>query len=52
MVVESRTANAARERADHLGVGKGQRYRRSRVTPMEGRALTSGVFEKEGRIGD
>jgi hypothetical protein len=38
--------------ADHLGVGKGQRYRGSRVTPVEGRALTSGVFVKEGRTGD
>jgi hypothetical protein len=27
-------------------------YPRSRVTPVEGRALTSGVLEKEGRIGD
>jgi hypothetical protein len=38
--------------ADHLGVGKGQRYRRSRVTPVEGRALASGVLEKEERTGD
>jgi hypothetical protein len=38
--------------ADHLGVGKGQRYLRSRVTPVEGRALTSGVLEKEERSGD
>src|ERR1035438_7516678 len=37
--------------ADHLGVGKGQRYGGSRVTPVEGRALTSGVFEKEERTG-
>jgi hypothetical protein len=28
--------------ADHLGVGEGQRYLRSRVMPAEGRALTSG----------
>ena len=41
------------ERAgDHLGVGKGQRYRGSRVMPVEGRALTSGVFEKEERTGE
>ena len=38
--------------ADHPGVGKGQMYRRSRVTPVEGRALTSGVFVKEERTGD
>ena len=38
--------------ADHLGVGKGQRYRGSRVMPVEGRALTSGVFEKEERTGE
>jgi len=38
--------------ADHLGVGKGQRYRGSRVTPVEGRALASGGLEKEGRTGD
>jgi hypothetical protein len=52
MVVGSRPANAAERVADHLGVGKGQRYRRSRVTPVEGRTLTSGVFVKEGRTGD
>jgi hypothetical protein len=38
--------------ADHLDVGEGQRYRRSRVMPVEGRALASGVLEKEGRNGD
>jgi hypothetical protein len=27
-------------------------YRRSRVIPVEGRTLTSGVFVKEGRTGD
>jgi hypothetical protein len=38
--------------ADHLGVGEGQRRPGSRVTPVEGRALASGAFEKEGRTGD
>src|ERR1017187_6630018 len=38
--------------ADHLGVGKGQMYRGSRVTLVEGRALTSGVFVKEERTGE
>jgi hypothetical protein len=38
--------------ADRLGVGEGQRYRRSRVMPVEGRALASGVFGKRERIGD
>src|ERR1039458_1328477 len=38
--------------ADHLGVGKGQMYRRSRVMPMEGRALASGEFVKEERTGE
>jgi hypothetical protein len=52
MVGEPRTPTPLERAADHLGVGKGQRYRRSRVTPVEGRALTSGVFEKEGRTGD
>jgi hypothetical protein len=52
MVGESRTSNVVDRTADHLGVGKGQRYRRSRVTPVEGRALTSGVLEKEERCGD
>jgi hypothetical protein len=52
MVAASRTVNAAEWAADHLGVGEGQMYRRSRVTPVEGRTLTSGVFEKEGRRGD
>src|SRR6266536_3807253 len=51
-VEESRTSNGIDRMADPLGVGKGQRYRRSRVTPGEGRALTSGVLEKEGRSGD
>ena len=52
MVAESRTVNAAEWTADHLGVGKGQMYRRSRVMLVEGRTLTSGVFVKEGRTGD
>ena len=38
--------------ADHLGVGEGQMYRRSRVMPVEGRALASGVFGKRERTGD
>jgi hypothetical protein len=52
MVVGSRPANAVVRVADHLGVGKGQRYRGSRVMPVEGRALTSVVFVKEGSTGD
>ena len=52
MVVGSRPANAAARGADHLGVGKGQMYLRSRVMPGEGRALTSGLLVKEGRTGD
>ncbi len=52
MVGESRTSNVVFGAADHLGVGEGQRYRGSRVTPVEGRALTSGVLEKEERNGD
>jgi hypothetical protein len=52
MVGESRTPNGIVRMADHLGVGEGQRYRGSRVTPVEGRALASGVLEKEGRSGD
>jgi hypothetical protein len=38
--------------ADRLGVGEGQMYLRSRVMPVEGRTLASGVFVKEGRTGD
>jgi hypothetical protein len=52
MVGESRFPNGINGMTDHLGVGKGQRYRGSRVTPVEGRALTSGVLEKEERNGD
>lgn len=52
MVGESRTPNVVYRRTDHLGVGEGQRYRRSRVMPVEGRALTSGELEKEERSGD
>jgi hypothetical protein len=52
VVVGSRPANAAEGAADHLGVGEGQRYRGSRVTPVEGRTLASGVFVKEERTGD
>jgi len=52
MVGESRASNVIVGMADHLGVGEGQRYQRSRVTPVEGRALASGVLEKEERDGD
>jgi hypothetical protein len=52
MVGESRASNVVFGMTDHLGVGEGQMYRRSRVTPVEGRALTSGVLEKEERSGD
>jgi len=52
MVGESRASNVVYGMTDHLGVGEGQMYRRSRVTPVEGRALTSGVLEKEERSGD
>lgn len=52
MVGESRAPNGIDRIADHLGVGEGQRYQRSRVTPVEGRALASGVLEKEERSGD
>jgi hypothetical protein len=52
VVGESRTPNVTFGVADHLGVGEGQRYQRSRVMPVEGRALASGVLEKEGRDGD
>ena len=52
MVGESRTSNVTFGVTDHLGVGEGQRYQRSRVMPVEGRALTSGVLVKEERSGD
>ena len=52
MVGESRAPNVIYGMADHLGVGEGQRYRRSRVTPAEGRTLTSGRIVKKGRSGD
>jgi hypothetical protein len=52
MVGESRAPNVVEGTTDHLGVGVGQRYRGSRVTPVEGRAHTSGVLEKEERSGD
>lgn len=52
MVGESRAPNGIFRMADHQGVGEGQRYRRSRVMPGEGRTLASGVLEKEGRSGD
>jgi hypothetical protein len=52
MVGESQSPNVIVRMGDYLGVGKGQKYRRSRVTPVEERALTSGVLEKEERSGD
>jgi len=52
MAGESQTPNVNVRMAGHLGVGKGQMYLRSRVTPVEGRALTSGVLVKEERSGD
>ena len=52
MVGESQTPNVVVRRTDHLGVGKGQMYQRSRVISVEGRALTSGVLVKEERSGD
>jgi hypothetical protein len=52
MVGESRAPNVIFGMTDHLGVGEGQRYRRDRVTPVEGRALASGVLEKKERSGD
>jgi hypothetical protein len=52
MVGESQPPNVIVRMAGHLGVGKGQKYRRSRVTPVEGRTLTSGVLEKKERSGD
>ena len=47
MVGESRTWNGILRMTAHLGVGEGQRYPRSRVTPVEGRSLTSGVLLEE-----
>ena len=53
MVAEKRVPPTPPARvADHLGVGEGQMYRRSRVMPVEGRALASGVFGKRERTGD
>jgi hypothetical protein len=52
MVGESRALNDILRMADQVGVGEGQRYPRSRVTPVEGRALASGVLEKKERNGD
>ena len=52
MVGESRTPNGIGRVANHLGVGEGQRYRGSRVTPVEGRALTSSELEKKERSSD
>jgi hypothetical protein len=49
MAAESRTANAAGKGSGLSGSRRGSRYRGSRVMPVEGRTLTSGVFEKKGR---
>jgi len=35
---ESQSRNAIERMADHLGVGKGQKYLGSRIMPVEGRA--------------
>jgi len=51
-VGESQSSNSIGRMVDRLGVGKGQKYLRSRVTPAEGRALTSSVLEKKKRSGD
>ena len=52
MVGESRAPNVIFGMTDHLGVGEGQMYPRSRVMPVEGRARASGVLEKKERSGD
>jgi len=52
MVGESRAPNGIFRMSDHLGVGEGQRYPRSRVMPVEGRTLASGVLKKKERSGD
>ena len=52
MVGESRAPNGIFRMSDHLGVGEGKRYPRSRVMPVEGRTLASGVLEKKERSGD
>ena len=53
MVAENHVPRTPPERvAEYLGVGEGQMYRLSWVMPVEGRALASGVFVKEGRTGD
>jgi len=52
MVGGSRTPNVITRMTDHLGVGEGQKYRGSRVMPVEGRALASGVLAKKERSGD
>ena len=44
-----RNFNAAEKGSDQGGIRKGSRYRRSRVTPVEGRTLTSGVLLKKER---
>jgi len=49
MVTESQSPNVVARMADHLGVGKSQTYLRGRVTPAEGRALTSDVFWEGGK---
>jgi len=47
-----RTSNIVRRTMARLGVGEGQMYLRSRVTPVEGRTLTLDVLLKKKRTGD
>lgn len=47
-----RSSNIVRRMMARLGVGEGQMYRRSRVTPAEGRALTLEELLKKKRTGD
>ena len=51
VVEESRASNVISRMADHLGVGKGQMYQRSRVTPVEGRARSLGAIRLQGPMG-
>ena len=47
-----RASNIVNRTMARLGVGEGQRYRRNRVTPVEGRTLTLDVLLKKKRTGD
>jgi len=47
-----RASNVAEKATTCLGVGDGQMYQRSRVTPVEGRTLTLDVLLKKKRTGD